>query len=94
MRQFLIDLLKALEVAVPPPSHCHHVLSYARYGSDEAGWSDELALQINKDGVFHCFFLDDDDLSGSVPCLIDRIFAYLNSDGVGQLGVGTGQYVK
>jgi len=47
MRQFLIDFLKALEAAVPPPPKCHHTIGYAQYGSDVVdGWKDQLAFTL------------------------------------------------
>ena len=99
MKQFLIDFLKALEEAIPPPAHCHHALTYARYGSNEEGWKDKLALQINDAGVFKCFFLDDVDFSNSMPengfdLIIQEIVTYIKSDIGAQLGIGLGQYVK
>jgi hypothetical protein len=63
MKQFLIDLLKSLESIVAPPPNCHHAITYAKFGSDETEWQDELALQVNKDGEFLCFFLDDEDFA-------------------------------
>jgi hypothetical protein len=52
MRQRLIDLLKALEAVIPPPRNCHHALTFASYGSDEAGWTDQLAVQINRGIIY------------------------------------------
>jgi hypothetical protein len=93
MRQFLIDFLKAVEADIPPPARCHHVLTYARYGSNDTGWEDKLALQINDAGDFKCFFLEDSDLL-DIPKLIIEIKESLNSSDTGQLGVSIGQYVK
>jgi len=42
----LMLFLKSLEGALPPPEHCHHAITYARYGSDDTGWEDRLALQV------------------------------------------------
>ena len=62
MQKKLIEILKLLESAVPPPKSCHHLLMYAQFGSDETGWEDRLLLQVNKDGKFYPFFWDEDDL--------------------------------
>ena len=82
----LINFLKALEAAVPPPPHCHHALTYARYGSEEKGWEDRLALQIaatssevTGEPIFYCLFLDDDDLCKPVDELIIEIVVVLNT---------------
>lgn len=61
MRDKLLIFLKALESRIPPPPYCHHALTYAQYGSDEAGWEEKLALQINAGGKFHCFFIEPGD---------------------------------
>lgn len=93
MKQFLIDLLRELESAVPPPKNCHHVISYAQYGSNESGWEDRLAVQVNRNSVFHCFFLDDDDMRKSPDQIVAGIVALLNEIMPNeQLGVGVGQY--
>jgi hypothetical protein len=94
MRQFLLDLLKRMEFLVSPPEHCHHVISYAQYGSDEAGWEDNIALQVNYDGKFLCFFLFDDDFEKSGAQVADEI-AELMRDGTQgmQLGIAQGQYL-
>lgn len=92
-RQFLMDLLKAVEAAVPPPPHTHHALMYARYGNDEAGWEDRLALQINRDGKFHTFFLDDEDFQLSPQKLGFLIAVQLEMKvSREQLGVAMGQF--
>jgi hypothetical protein len=82
----LINFLKALETAVPPPPHCHHAITYARYGSDEKGWQDRLALQVGvicncKELIFHCFFLNDEDLLGPADAVIAQIVIALNRPG-------------
>lgn len=95
MRQFLIDLLKGLEAVVPPPENCHHCITYAKYGSDDAGWEDRLALQVNQNGTFHCFFLSEgDDLAETADQVISTISNFLNSPTPPwtQLGIGPGQY--
>jgi hypothetical protein len=70
---YLIAFLKEMEAVFPPPPRCHHGLMYAQYGSDEAGWSDRLMLQVNNDGTFYPFFLDDEDLSKSSTALAIEI---------------------
>ena len=106
MRNYLIEFLKMLEAAIPPPVNCHHALTYAQYGSDADGWQDKLALQINLLGDFHCFFFDEDDLpfnllvsealgKGSAK-LVSKIAREL-SVGLGdnvQPGVSMGQYLS
>jgi hypothetical protein len=78
MRFWLLNFLKSLEAAIPPPPLCHHAITYAQFGSDDTGWQDKLALQINCDGVFHCFFLEPDDFEGkSTVDLIAEIAAGL-----------------
>ena len=97
MRDFLINLLKELELRVPPPPNCHHCITYAQFGSDKTGWEDRLALQVNRDGKFRCFFLDEDDLLGHPHRIIEFIEkSYTNPDPTftPQEGVGTGQYIK
>ena len=94
MRQRLIDLLKALEAAIPPPLNCHHALTFARYGSDETEWADQLAAQINSAGVFHCFFLDEADFENGPDQVAAEIVALLaENNPSAQLGVGPGQYL-
>lgn len=93
MRQFLIDFLKALEAELPPPANCHHAITYAQFGNHEAGWEDRLALQLNVEGVFTCFFLDDKDFNETPEDLAKNVaFASRFSDGDVQHGVGFGQY--
>jgi hypothetical protein len=59
----LLEFLKQLEKAVPPPDKCHHALMYSQYGSEETKWEDKLCLQVNVNGVFFPFFLDDDEFN-------------------------------
>jgi hypothetical protein len=93
MRKKLLQLLKGLEAAIPPPLNCHHVISFAQYGSDVDGWEDKLVLQLNQDGVFQQFFLDAADMEGNPQILIDYVQEQLPNPGA-QLGVGPGRYVK
>jgi hypothetical protein len=94
MRNYLIEFLKMLEVAIPPPENCHHAITYARYGSDADGWQDKLALQINLLGEFHCIFLEEDDLSLNAEKTVKEIerilFTPMSAE---QLGVALGQYL-
>jgi hypothetical protein len=75
----LIEFLKQLEAAWPPPENTHHALMYAQFGSDEAGWSDRLALQVFKAGRFQCFFLEDADLDKPAETLA-VILSILNAE--------------
>lgn len=95
-RKLLIDLLKGLEKAVPPPPRCHHAITFAQYGSDTEGWQDRLALQVNHEGRFHCFFLDDRDLTGDLyKRVIEpvRIAIAAGQTASEQMGVAFGQYL-
>jgi hypothetical protein len=95
MRTKLINLLKLLEKAIPPPSHCHHAITYAQHGSNYAGYEDKLAIQVNVDGMFICLFLDEEDFEKDVHVLIADIVKWINADGqTPQLGVALGQYIK
>ena len=95
IRQFLVDVLKGLEAAIPPSKNGHHAITFARYGSDEAGWNDKLALQINDNGIFRCFFLDEDDLDRMPEQIIAEVKAILSeSFPQEQLGISGVQYVK
>lgn len=93
----LIDLLKGLEAEVPPPPRCHHAITYAKYDSDEAGWTDKLALQVYYNGKFFCFFIDDDDLADNLQRTIAFVKESLASPEIVasmQQGVAQGQYAK
>lgn len=70
--KLLIDFLKALEEKFPPPKYCHHVICFARYGSDEDGWEERLALQLNIDHKFQCFFIADRDLRDPETFLLEN----------------------
>jgi hypothetical protein len=93
MKQALIDLLRAVEKAIPPPKNCHHALVAAKFGSDEVGWQDKLALQVNRDGRFHAFFLDEEDFAKEPKKLAADILALLDEPGDPQFGVGLGQFI-
>lgn len=58
----ILFFLKKLEEKIPPPENCHHALTFAYQGNATDGWRDRLALQINHEGTFYCFFLDEGDI--------------------------------
>jgi hypothetical protein len=94
MRTFLLLFLKSLEAAIPPPENCHHAITFARFGSDAAGWQDRLALQVNRADVFYCLFIDDEDFSRGVGSLVELVVEQLSLPMEGeQLGVALGRYV-
>lgn len=93
MRETLLDFLKALEAAIPPPKGCHHALTFAQYGSDADGWQDRLALQINDAGRFHCFFIDPGDFDKGIPELVSEIaHGVAHPPPNAQFGIGVGRY--
>lgn len=95
MRTRIIDLLKAMEAAIPPPKNCHHALVFAQYGNDVDGWEDRLALQINNAGVLPTYFLDDQDLDKDPAALAAEVLAMetdRNADT--QLAVAIGQFIR
>lgn len=96
MKAYLIELLKQLEQRIPPPPNCHHCITYAQYGSDETGWTDQLALQINRDGKWHCFFLDQRNLDTSIQTTVDDIAGQVLGEipKSAQLGFGPGQFLS
>lgn len=74
----LIDIMTLLEIAVPPPANCHHMITCAKFGSDETGWEDRLLVQINKDGVFFSLFWDEEDFALPVAELVALMVQMLN----------------
>lgn len=93
-RKFLIDFLKQLEAAIPPPDKCHHAITYAQYGDEECGWDDRLAVQVNHHGKFICFLLDDADCAKVPAQIVAEIKSYVDLDKPGaQIGAGFGQYL-
>jgi hypothetical protein len=50
---------------------------YAQFGSDKVGWSDRLMLQLNSDGLFYPFFLDDEDFAKHDNELVAEIVAFM-----------------
>jgi hypothetical protein len=94
MHQWLLDFLKGLESVIPPPANCHHVITFAQYGSDQDGWEDRLALQVNVGGKFYCFFFDANDMTQEPRKIIESIGELLKSaDATAQFGVSCGQYL-
>lgn len=92
MRTQLLEFLKLLERKIPPPNNSHHAVTYAQYGSDEIGWHDRLALQVNSGGVFECYFIDENDSIG--PDLVAKIVELHSRPMItAQLGVALGQYI-
>ena len=65
MKKKLLEFLKALEVAVPPPSG-HHAITFCQYGSDETGWEDRLGLHVRIGNGARTVFIEDKDLELSV----------------------------
>jgi hypothetical protein len=96
IRTYLIELLRAIEAAVPPPENCHHCITYAKHGNDADGWSEKLALQVNRGGKFYCFFLEEDDLpydSANIQRVAEEIVEQLKLPETSfQIGVSQGQY--
>jgi hypothetical protein len=97
IREYMIELLKAIEEAIPPPANCHHCVTYAKCGNDSDGWLDKLALQVNRDGKFYGFFLEEDDLAydrANINALIAELMRHLElPDSSFQMGVAPGRYL-
>lgn len=90
----VLDFLRALELAIPPPPNCHHVLARCHYGSDTVGWDEKLAVQVNVAGTFHAFFLDDADQAKPSEKLADEIATELAKSMPNvQHGVAKGQFM-
>jgi len=73
MKQWLMTLLTSLETALPPPAGAHHAITAARYGSEETGWEDRLALHLMLDGERVTLFLDDDDFAADPAALAAEV---------------------
>ena len=58
---FWIELLKRLEVAIPPPAHCHHEIACIQCETGN-GYEDRLAVTIDlgRDLARFCFGPDDE----------------------------------
>jgi hypothetical protein len=51
--------------------------------------------QINSNGTFHCFFLDDDDFAGTPADVISKLTQLsLTPSSNAQFGAGPGQYLS
>ena len=61
MHQYVLELLKQLEAAIPPTEGTHHALVYTRIGSEADGFQDKLVLWINHNGVQSPYYLDVND---------------------------------
>lgn len=93
-KKFLIEFLKGLEASIPPPENCHHGITFAQYGSDKTGWMDMVAVQVNKHGKFHCFFLEESDFESDPSIAVAKIKStFSNPDPHSQLGVSFGRYI-
>jgi len=96
MRDYLIQFLKALEAAIPPPLNCHHAITYAQYGSDSAGWKEQLSVQVNVGGKFYAFFVEDGDFEKGADALAAEIAGQVGEavdKTTAQKGVALGQYI-
>jgi len=98
IRDYMIELLKAIEDAIPPPANCHHSITYAKHGNESDGWVDKLALQVNREGKFYCFFLEENDLDynfKNIEYLVAELVQQLTlPDSSFQMGAITGQFTK
>lgn len=74
-RQFLVEVLKGLEASVPPDPGCHYAVLFAKYGSDEDGWEDRLAVHMKHAGKMHTLFLEEADFQKEPSALISDIVA-------------------
>ena len=77
-KAWLVSFLRGLEVAIPPPSNCHHAITYARDGNSQSGWTDRLALHVHRDGTSHLFFLDQADFEATPSECIAAVIRLLN----------------
>lgn len=94
MRAYLLEFMKRLEFLCPPPPRCHHAITFAQYGSDETGWEEKLALQVNIDGTFRCIFLDGTDFNSGATDLANKVAEFVrNPQDSDQLGVSAGRYI-
>lgn len=73
--------MELLEREFPPPFGAHHSLTFARYGSDEVGWTDQLCLQVwrgrEQGEGFQRFFIDRDELDRPHAVTLDEVRAGL-----------------
>ena len=90
----ILDFLRHMEEHLPPPPNSHHAITRTQYGSDETGWEERLAIQVNLDGKFLCFFLDAEDLEKAPESLVAEIVTLAkNPPPNTQLGVSSGRYI-
>lgn len=75
----VLAFLKALEQKIPPPPGRHHGFTANQYGSDEAGWEDNLGLHVALPWGFQTLFVGDDDLDKPVEQLVDEVVQLLKS---------------
>ena len=96
MRHYLLVFLKTLEVLIVPPTNCHHAITHAQFGSDETGWQERLAVQVNWKGKFYCFFLSDEDLAQPAKKVAEEICDLMLIKGISgmQEGIAMGQYLE
>lgn len=93
MKSYLIEFLRRLEFLCPPPPNCHHAITFAQYGSDADGWEDRVALQVNINGTFRCFFFDEEDFAKGPIDLANEVGEMIRSPrDTDQLGVSIGRY--
>lgn len=68
---------------------------FAQYGSDEQGWVDHLALQLNVGGTFYAYFIEEGDLEGDLDAIVTGIVRQqVARADTAQKGVALGQFVK
>lgn len=73
-----LAFLRELEAEFPPPAGQHHSLTFAQYGSDEAGWQDKLCLTIRYSSGSQNFLYGEGEALGS-PEMLAEIRAHLGS---------------
>lgn len=77
----VFGFLQKLEEVIPPPTGCHHSITCSKYGSDETGWEQRLAVNVWKerpDGKScHTFWIEDGDFD-DVSLMVNAIEEALN----------------
>lgn len=68
----VLQLLEALETAIPPDSG-HHSLTLGEYGSDEAGWCECLCLGVREGDGQRVLLLYPQDFEKSQDELVTEI---------------------
>lgn len=72
---FLLQFLEKLEELIPPPKNCHHAICLSPKGyTEDSGGKATLTVQINSNGKFATFFLDEGDFKSDPEELAGRIF--------------------